>query len=306
MGTGAVSTSLILDERSPLADPLLWFGLTTWVALAALLAAAAILDRRRVRLEARNVAALSWPAATFMLGTHFTLRGTTWAGFAMLAVGACFWAVMLPPDVGPIRPGAPGAAFLGASATFTFAVLCNVLAAAESAEWLMVTALALTALGLGLYGYALVRFDFRQALSGLGDHWIPAGALATASFACGELRRTAHELGLLGDADFPLEVLNLVLWHLAMLWLPALIVCELIRPRLGFDARRWGTVYALGMFAASSLVVGSVEDMSWITDFGRAWVWVALTAWAVVLVATLAGIVAFIRAPGPEQPRAAR
>jgi tellurite resistance protein TehA-like permease len=300
MGNGAVSTALILDGRDALADALLWIGAAMWAGLALLLVAAALFDRKRLRAEGEQVAALSWPAGTFVLGTHFTLYGWPGVGAALLAVGALFWAAMTLPDLRRIPRGAAGAAFLGASATFTFSVLAAVLGRSEGVRWLPIVALALLVCGLVLYGFVLLRFDFGQLLRGHGDHWVPGGALATAAFASGELRRASLDLDLLGGFDVPLEVLDLGLWHLAIVWLPVLVGCELARPRPGFDARRWGTVYALGVFTASSLAVGSVEGIDWIDDLGGVLVWAALACWALVLGATVRRIAGLGSPPGPR------
>jgi tellurite resistance protein TehA-like permease len=286
MGNGAISTATILDGFDSVADVLLWVGVAVWLGLAALLSAASVRDRSRLRIEAEHVAALSWPTGTFVLGTHLTLDGADWAGVAMLAIGAALWARLLVPDLRRVKRPAPGSVFLGASATFCFSVLCSVLADAEGVTWLPAVAAGLLVIGLAGYSYALTRFDFTQVLTAMGDHWVAGGALATASFACGELRRASSSLDLLGGLQPTLTTLDYSLWHLAMAALIVLVACELVRPRLGFDPRRWGTVYGCGIAAASSLAVGQVETASWITGFGRVWTWVAFGLWVIVLAAT--------------------
>ena len=69
-----------------------------------------------------------------------------------------------------------------------------------------------------------------------------------------------------------------------MLWLPVLLLAELLRPRLSYDLQRWSTVFPLGMYASASFVVGTAAPAGGITRFARVWVWVALAVWAVVLV----------------------
>ncbi|HEX4258496.1 MAG TPA: hypothetical protein VH089_25640, partial [Streptosporangiaceae bacterium] len=89
---------------------------------------------------------------------------------------------------------------------------------------------------------------------------------------------------------------TLVLWYLALAWLPVLIAGEVARPRPGHDIRRWATVFPLGMYAACSFTVGPVAGLSGITGFGRVWTWVAL---AVTLLA-LAGLFLRVRAAWPQ------
>jgi len=57
---------------------------------------------------------------------------------------------------------------------------------------------------------------------------------------------------------------------------------EIVRPRLRFAARRWSTVFPLGMYAVCSFAVGGR-----LVDFARAWVWVALAAWAIATAGTV-------------------
>jgi hypothetical protein len=77
-----------------------------------------------------------------------------------------------------------------------------------------------------------------------------------------------------------------------MVWLPALLAAEALHPRLRYDVRRRSTVFPVGMYAASSFVVGSLTHTGGITDFARGWVWIALAIWLVVFAAMLR------RAPG--------
>ncbi len=63
-----------------------------------------------------------------------------------------------------------------------------------------------------------------------------------------------------------------------------LVIAETLRPRrLGYDVRRWATVFPLGMYAARSLTTGQVTGNTGITGFGEAWTWVAFTGWLLAL-----------------------
>jgi tellurite resistance protein TehA-like permease len=56
---------------------------------------------------------------------------------------------------------------------------------------------------------------------------------------------------------------------------------------LGYDVRRWSTVFPVGMYAACSFLVGAAADAPAITDFARVWVWVGVVVWVVVFAAKL-------------------
>ena len=68
-----------------------------------------------------------------------------------------------------------------------------------------------------------------------------------------------------------------------MAWLIVLIASEFIKPRFRYDVRRWATVFPVGMFAACSFAAGQTSGIGGITDFARAWTWVAVAVTLVVL-----------------------
>ena len=72
-----------------------------------------------------------------------------------------------------------------------------------------------------------------------------------------------------------------------MLSLLTLATGEIIRPRPGYDSRRWATVFPLGMYAACSFATGQVAAIAGITDFGHVWTWVAFTGWLLALAGLL-------------------
>ncbi len=76
-------------------------------------------------------------------------------------------------------------------------------------------------------------------------------------------------------------------WCLTFAWLPALLVAEIVRPRLSYNVRRWSTVFPLGMYAVCSFTVGGLSQISGILDFAKVWVWVALAVWLLVFTAML-------------------
>jgi tellurite resistance protein TehA-like permease len=164
---------------------------------------------------------------------------------------------------------------------------------------LLIAALVPFGLGLGLYVLVLSRFDFRQLAVGHGDHWITGGALGIAALAAGTIAAGAKALGVLGDGGGALEDMAIALWVLTMLWLLVLLFAEARWRRFGYDARRWSTVFPLGMYAACSFAVGVVAHAGGITAFARVWVWVGTAAWAIVLLATIGHALAVGRGEGP-------
>lgn len=174
-----------------------------------------------------------------------------------------------------------------AVSTESLAALAATLAATEHARWLLTAALAPFGLGLVFYAFVLARFDLRQLVVGRGDQWITGGGLAISTLAAAKVTTTAEMLTILGDGQGLLQGLTLVLWVLTMLWLPVLVLTEVTHPRLGYNIRRWSTVFPVGMYAACSFAAGTATHASALASFAHAWVWMALAVWAVISAAAL-------------------
>jgi tellurite resistance protein TehA-like permease len=287
MGTGIVSVALLLDGERTISRGLMWITLLLWVALA-LGAAAHAAGRRDDLLEELTLpASLTGVAGTCVLGTRLALYGWNTVAAVLLAVGALLWVVLLPGVLGHWRTPTVGVSFLLVVSTLALSGLAELLGAADSATWLVAAGALL--LGAGLLSYAVIAasFDLGQLLSGRGDQWVAGGALAIAGLAIAELIRSSQALDVLDPLQGTFSTVGWILWLAAMAWLPALIAAELIRPRLGFDVRRWATVFPLGMYAAMSFVLGQALESTALVDFARVWVWVALAVWALVAIGSL-------------------
>jgi len=287
MGTGIVSIALSLDGNETLSRILLVITALTWVALGVLAALRIQRDRARAVSEVRTPAAMTSVAGTGVLGARLLMLGWTRAGIAALAITVVIWALLLGPVLRHLETPTVGTSLMLTVSTESLAVLAAMLAATEHARWLLATALAPFALGLGFYAFVIARFDLRELAAGYGDHWITGGALAISTLAAGKLLAGANALAILGAGGGVLKYAALGLWALTMLWLPVLIAAELLYPRVRYEVRRWSTVFPFGMYAACGFAVGEAARAGAITTFARVWVWVALAVWAAVLVATI-------------------
>ncbi len=298
MGTGIVSVTLSLAGEETLSRILLGLTAAIWVMLAVAVPARAAHHPARFRAESCTPAALSWVAATAVVGARLALLGWTGVSTALLAMAVLLWALLIAPVLAHWRTPTVGTSLLLTVATQSLAVLAAALAVRTRSSWLEVGALLPFALGLASYGFVMTRFDLRQLGVGRGDQWITGGALAISTLAAGDLAAGARSLEVLGRGRGPLEVLAVGLWVASMVWLPALVAAEVVRPRLGYDVRRWSTVFPLGMYAACSFVVGEVAGAGAITSFARVWAWVALAGW----VAVTAAMVRKLFALGQDDP----
>lgn len=287
MSTGIVSTTLALDGRQTLSRIVFGVAATGWISLGLLLAGRALQDSEGVYTEARSPAALTAVAGTAVVGIRVTSFGYALAGAVLLGVAFALWCALLVPILMHWATPTVGGSLMLTVSTESLAVLCATLAQDGHIRWLLDVALAPLLLGLVLYAYIMARFDRRQLVLGRGDQWLTGGALAISALAAGHLTLAANSLHALGGLHAELRTLALTTWIFAVAWLPVLLSTELLRPRLGYDLRRWSTVFPVGMYAACSHVIGATAAAPAITDFARSWTWVAAAAWLIVTAATL-------------------
>jgi tellurite resistance protein TehA-like permease len=287
MGTGIDSIDLSLDNHETLSRVLLGIAIAVWIALGLLLAGRAVFNPERVHREARSPAALTGVAGTAVLGTRLTLLGSSPLGIALLVIALVFWAFLLAPVLSNWITPTVGASLVLVVSTESLAVLAATLSIPEHAPWLMHAALVPFVLGLCFYVFVIARFDLRQLAVGHGDHWITGGALAISTLAAGRVTLAQERLHSLSGLHDLFKGISLALWGITMLWLPVLVVAEVLHPRLSYDARRWSTVFPVGMYAACSFVVGSAAGAGALTSFAQVWIWVALLVWLIVAVGML-------------------
>jgi tellurite resistance protein TehA-like permease len=300
MATGIVSVAMLADGRTTLSRVLLVLTAASWALLGALFFARLAFDRARWLREARRPASLTAVAGSAVLGTRVTLLGWTWVGWVLLVIATALYAAL----IGSVLRARPlprtGGEFLAVVAPQSLAVLAASLGGRLGASWPALLALAPFVLGLLAYPVVLARFELAQLRAGAGEHWISGGALAISTLACADIARAATRI------HETLRIASLALWALTIAWLPLLIVAELGWRRVAYDARRWATVFPLGMYSVMSSATGSTANVHALVDLGNAWAWVALAAWAVTAMGLVRSAIRAVRAPagGSVRPRA--
>jgi hypothetical protein len=253
-------------------------------------------------------AAFTGLAGSAVLGVRLTMLGWDWAGAGLLIIALVLWLLLVGPVLVNWTTPTVGASFMLTVGTESLGLLAATLALAHDADWLLRASLAPFVLGLAFYLLVLARFDFGQLATGLGDHWVTGGALAISTFTAARITLVSKHLSVLGGAVGALEAVSLALWALALLWLPALLLAEAYRRRLRYNARRWSTVFPVGMYAACSFAVGTADSLSPITSFARVWTWIAVVVWAIAatgLARSAAGALAVALGRQPRSSRAA-
>jgi len=299
MATGIISVGFHLTGHDSLSALLLTVAGLLWLVLAAAFATTLLHDRARWQAQAANPPALTAVAATCVLGTRLALAGWRTVAGVLLALAVVVWPALLVSVMRHWKRPAPGAAFLVCVATQAIAVLAATLAATNG-DWLAWCALVAFGAGIFLYGEALARFDFRQLLTGAGDHWISAGAIAISALAGSKL--TALPLWSSG-AHSVLKTTTFVLLALDFAGYAVLVVCEVYRPRPHYDIRRWSTVFPLGMTAVASLSTAAAAHAPGLHGPGVVLLWVAAAVWLITFVGLLRAQAAGVpRTGGKNRP----
>ncbi|WP_369196038.1 hypothetical protein [Streptomyces djakartensis] len=272
LATGTVSVGLDSAGHAVLSRVVLALACGAW-----LVSAVSLLQRARGAWRAEVPAVFTTTAAAALLGTGFTAAGLRSVAWALLALSALVWAVLLAVEV----RGRRGTVFLRCVATQCLAVQAAALAAAESLAWPAHAALVLLWLGLALYGFALFRFQPRQVEEGRGDHWFAEGALAVSALAGAQLLSADSSRLYLWNEDDGDVLRNtaVTLLVLAAACCVALLVAELFWPRHHYDARRWATVFCWAVTATATLEVAAALDVAWLDGAGQALLWAAVAAW---------------------------
>ncbi|MFG3345905.1 tellurite resistance/C4-dicarboxylate transporter family protein [Streptomyces sp. NPDC048018] len=272
MATGILSVGLHLVGREVLS--LLAFGLagSLWILLAGDFAVLLLGRRREWEARADSPPALTAVAATTILGVRCSGLGWAAVALVLLGVAAVAWVALLPGVLRHLGHRMPGGVFLICVATEGLAVLSGTLAPryGRPLAW---AGLVLLVLGLVLYVDALVRFDFRQVVTGAGDQWVAGGALAISALGGAKLLATGVWTG---------EVLRtgtLVALGLSLLGYAVLLAAEVARPRRAYDVLRWATVFPLGMTAVACLSVSDAAGIGWPDPLGRVLLGIAAAAW---------------------------
>jgi tellurite resistance protein TehA-like permease len=278
MGTGIVSVALAIDGAETLSRVLLGIAVAGWLVAAAAACVRGFANRSLP-------ASLTAVAGTAVLGTRAAMLGWDHLATVVLAVAVALWLPLLPRIMRPPERRTAGTSFLVVVATEAIAVLAAYVASSDHTRWLVVGAVLPLALGLAAYPLVVIRFDLRELAGGGGDQWVAGGALAIAAVACAALGGAAAVVGAPADLHAVLDRAALVVWVLAIAWLPLLAVGELRRPRRGYDLRRWATVFPVGMYAVCSFLVAGADDIGAIGTFARIWVWVSVAVWAIAFLA---------------------
>jgi tellurite resistance protein TehA-like permease len=319
MASGIVSVGTDLTGYPLLSEIVLWFTMVAFVALvlayAARIAWFGVYVRQSLRDPTTAMAYFTVVAGTNVLAARLAMAHHPLAALGLGTAGALVWVVLtygLPWSIvaaarRPVLGEINGTWLVWVVATQSLSIVATVVTPHAPSSWLAadlpVIAVCLWGVGVMLYLIFIVIIFLRLLLikvtpAEMGPaYWIAMGATAIS------VRAAAGILSLHGPhtTDLVLALrpfligLSVVLWAFGTWWIPLLILFGIWRYVIrhysrAYEPRLWNVVFPLGMYAVASYTLGHTAGLGFMITVARLGVWVAVGAWAVVLVLMLTAL----------------
>lgn len=312
MATGIVSIGTRLLDYDVLSDVLLGFAAAGFVVLFIAYAFRLILYPAFVSRDAGDpsvsMAFFTFVAGSDVLGTRLLMAHHPTIAFALACGGALVWLLLTYGLPGYMVAGAQrpvlrefsGTWLIWVVGTQSLAIILSALVPNAPTSWLRselpVLAICFWGLGVMLYVVLIVIILLRLLTIEVTPvemgpaYWIAMGATAISITAAAKILTikglAAHTL--LGQFRPFVVGLSVTLWAFGTWWIPLLVLFGIWRHIIRrypaqYEPRLWSMVFPLGMYTVASFSLGQVHGLGFMVSVARAWVWVGVAAWVVVL-----------------------
>ncbi|HET6562524.1 MAG TPA: tellurite resistance/C4-dicarboxylate transporter family protein [Marmoricola sp.] len=310
MATGIISVGMHLEGFDLLSRALMWGCAVAHAVLVALTAWRLVAYRGAVVEDfmdpRRGFGFFTFVAGTNVLGVRFGLSGWYDATAILLVVSGGAWLVLgyvvpwtavLGHRERPVVATANGTWFIWVVASQSVAVAAATIEPVfgGARRELALLAVVSWSVGVFLYGAAGVFVSLRLMLYDFGPeeltppYWVSMGALAITVLAGARIVEMA-DAPMVGATRDLIAGLAVVFWSFATWLFPVLVAAGWWRHArrripLRYDATLWSIIFPLGMYAVAGIYLGQADRLPVVEAVGSAELWVAFTAWVVVLVA---------------------
>ncbi len=232
-----------------------------------------------------------YSATALLLG----LSGTAW----LLLGYVVPWTAVLGKVERPVVASANGTWFIWVVASQSVAIAAATLEPVfvTGRRELAVLAVMSWSVGVFLYAATAMIVSLRLMLYPFGPeeltppYWVTMGALAITVLAGARIVEMADAPMVAVTRDL-VAGMSVVFWAFATWLIPVLLAAGWWRHwvrgvPLRYEATFWSMVFPLGMYAVAGIYLGEADRLPLVAAIGGAELWVACTAWLVVMIAML-------------------